>query len=128
MTGTDVRGYYKEECCAWIEAIKYTTKDTIAGDISFLQFDPDVFVNDNYKFTAQIPTFDVVLKAANEHGDIATMKIMGVQVRCSIDDLISKTPYRFTAKEIIPWSLEDTKEEDHTGQIYNPYTDKWSWL
>jgi hypothetical protein len=91
-------------------------------------------------YADQIPPFDIVLTAANKYGLVSTMKILGVELihngyGCTPDDIVSKHKYRYIANGILPWTCNDNihsdneiVEEDRTGQIYNPYTDKWSWL
>jgi hypothetical protein len=110
--------------------------------------------------------FDVELKAANEYGDIAVMKVQGIEIQeigsifensCEKGRLYEGCTY--SAKSIIPWQGEPVEprktlgaihpddcisaqpftvvpegslikwkiEENHTGMIYNPVTDKWTF-
>ncbi len=59
-------------------------------------------------YSDQIPPFDVTLSAGNEYGQIATMKIFGVEILnegsgLSIDDIINEAQMTFVARSLTPW-------------------------
>ena len=76
--------------------------DFSAGDIS-----------DNYTVTSawyvdQIPPFDVVIVAANEYGQAATMRIYGIEILnegsgFSIDDIVIENQMTYVCRTILPW-------------------------
>lgn len=95
----------------------------------------------------QIPAFDIILAELDENNVVNYMKILEVELLnngygVSIDDIVSKQDYQFIAQGIRPWapvvdgklpSFIDTEDsnsykKNHEGQIYNPYTNTWSWL
>lgn len=56
----------------------------------------------------QVPPIDVVLAAANEMGQLAIMKVLGVEILnsgwgISVDDIVSEHSYTFVATGIVPW-------------------------
>ena len=134
-------------------------KKSIAGSLRFIQFDcepiysdlanptdsskvlyftsgPDDLCPENNEslpwMPDPIPPFDIVMTAANEYGDLAIMKLLGVQLLnngrgVSCDDIVGEHSYNFIAERAVPWTPV-RKEENHEGQIYNPITDTWSWL
>lgn len=56
-------------------------------------------------YADQIPPFDITLAAANEYGDIATMRIFGVEFLnegwgISIDDVVSEKQYTYVARDV----------------------------
>ena len=59
-------------------------------------------------YSDQVPPFDVTLSAGNEYGQIATMKIYGVEILnegsgLSIDDIINEAQMTFVARSLTPW-------------------------
>jgi hypothetical protein len=61
----------------------------------------------------QIPPFDVILTAANEYGQLAIMKVLGVELMnngygVSIDDIVSEHSYTFIATGLVPWQSQGT--------------------
>lgn len=56
----------------------------------------------------QLPPFDIVLTAANEYGQVATMSINSVEILnegsgVSVDDIVTEQQMTFVAREIMPW-------------------------
>ena len=76
--------------------------DFTAGDIS-----------DNYTVTSawyvdQIPPFDMVIVAANEYGNAASMRIYGVEILnegsgFSVDDIVIENQMTYVCRTILPW-------------------------
>jgi len=59
-------------------------------------------------YSDQVPPFDVTLSAANEYGQIASMKIYGVEILnegsgLSIDDIVNEAQMTFVARSLTPW-------------------------
>ena len=57
----------------------------------------------------QLPPFDIVLTAANEYGQVATMSINSVEILnegsgISIDDIVTEEQMTFVAREIKSWT------------------------
>jgi hypothetical protein len=79
------------------------------GTVDFNQGD----ISDNYTVTAawyvdQIPPFDVVIVAANEYGQAATMRIYGIEILnegsgFSIDDIVIENQMTYVCRTILPW-------------------------
>jgi hypothetical protein len=70
-------------------------------------------------YVDQIPPFDVVLAAANEYGERASMKIVGVELMnensgFSIDDIVVEQQYTYIAIDITPWVAEKNESEKAT--------------
>lgn len=70
-------------------------------------------------YADQIPPFDVVLSAANEYGQRASMSIIGVELLnesggFSIDDLAMEQQHTFIATHLTPWKSEDGAETIQT--------------
>jgi hypothetical protein len=68
-------------------------------------------------YVDQIPPFDVVLSAANEYGEKASMKIIGVELMnensgFSIDDIVVEQQYTYIAIDITGWKADDGAEKD----------------
>ena len=153
-SGVDITAVYNNETFATLLGVSYQIsrekilysigtadpsafvkgKRILAGSLSFIQWDFDIFCKEkthNCWYLDQIPPFDVVLiEGPNEYGDLVVMKILGVELMnsgqgISVDDIATERNYTYIATGIIPWTLQ---KEDHTGQIYNEYTDTWTWL
>lgn len=145
--GIDIKGIYKDKTIACFATVMYQLcreqapvytigsnpnpqifargKYSIAGSINFIQFDYEPFT------TLALPKIDIILVGKNEFGYLTQMDLKDVQILfdgspVNIDDIVAEQMYQFTAKSIIPWRA--ITEEDHTGQIYNEYTKRWSWL
>jgi hypothetical protein len=59
-------------------------------------------------YADQIPPFDITLSAANEYGDLAIMRIVGVEFLnegwgISIDDLVSEKQYTYLCRDVGWW-------------------------
>ncbi len=59
-------------------------------------------------YVDQIPPFDVTLTAANEYGQLAVMRILGVEILnegsgVSIDDIVTEQNMTYVARAVIPW-------------------------
>jgi len=70
-------------------------------------------------YVDQIPPFDVVLAAANEYGERASMKIVGVELMnensgFSIDDIVVEQQYTYIAVDITGWEPESSESEKAT--------------
>jgi len=75
------------------------------------------FAEDNFQsnyqaatpwYVDQIPPFDVVLIAANEYGNAATMRIYGIEILnegtgFSIDDIVIENQMTYVCRTILPW-------------------------
>jgi len=127
-------------------------KRGVSGSLKFIQFDCEPFLEQirclhfsnetddlrpKYQEAIpwhedQIPPFDIVLAAANEYGSVVTMKILGVELGLSVDDLVSEHSYTYIAKGILPWTTytygQIETEDKHEGMVYNEYTKLWTWL
>jgi hypothetical protein len=67
-------------------------------------------------YVDQIPPFDVILTAANEYGEAASMSIIGVELMnensgFSIDDIVVEQQYTFIAVDITPWKPASEAQE-----------------
>jgi hypothetical protein len=144
--GIDIKGTYENKYVASFSFVSYQIyrdmapiytmgnvpppkpKKRIGGTLEFTQFNLEPFCNKNYP--TALPKFDIVLTCTNEYGYVARFDIEGIQVLYDwkplhIDDVVISTIFNFTADSLIPWRKQ---EEDHTGQVYNDYTKRWSWL
>jgi hypothetical protein len=59
-------------------------------------------------FADQIPPFDVTLAAANEYGNLAVMRIFGIELLnegygVSIDDMVSEMQHTYVARTLVSW-------------------------
>lgn len=59
-------------------------------------------------FVDQLPPFDITLAAANEYGQLAVMRIYGVEILnegygVSIDDIVSEQQMTYVARTLIGW-------------------------
>ncbi|MDD3412436.1 MAG: hypothetical protein PHY47_00385 [Lachnospiraceae bacterium] len=73
-------------------------------------FEKQVLMKPTY--VDQIPPFDVVLSAANEYGERASMRIVGVELMnensgFSIDDIVVEQQYTYIALDITGWQKDD---------------------
>lgn len=73
-------------------------------------------------YVDQIPPFDVVLSAANEYGERASMKVIGVELMnensgFSIDDIVIEQQYTFIAIDLTPWTPDAADEQDVKASI-----------
>jgi hypothetical protein len=73
-----------------------------AGDLS------DSFEPRNAWYVDQVPPFDIVIVAANEYGQAATMRIYGAEILnegsgFSIDDIVIENQMTYVARTILPW-------------------------
>lgn len=71
-------------------------------------------------YVDQIPPFDVVLSAANEYGEKASMKIIGVELMnensgFSIDDIVVEQQYTYIAIDITAWTAETDEVKASLG-------------
>lgn len=70
-------------------------------------------------YVDQIPPFDVVLSAANEYGERASMKVVGIELMnensgFSIDDIVIEQQFTYVAIDITPWTAEQNEAEKAT--------------
>lgn len=73
-----------------------------AGDLG------DSYQVTNAWYVDQIPPFDIVIVAANEYGQAATMRIYGVEILnegsgFSIDDMVIENQMTYVCRTILPW-------------------------
>jgi len=76
-------------------------------------------------YSDQIPPFDLTLTAANEYGNMATMRIYGLEILnegsgMSVDDIVNESQMTFVARQLTPWvpiGFDDFRVADLTGQI-----------
>lgn len=72
-------------------------------------------------YADQIPPFEIVLAASNEHGATSTMAIYGVEILnensgVSIDDIVTEQQYTYIARNITPWVVRnDDNVQNRTG-------------
>ena len=110
FSGVDTKVFYELEngetvCLPETQVISIQwdrTDKSVTGTMCHLNFNSDVLD------TLESPVRNIELKAADEYGPIATMKLYGVQLRqsrfaISIDDIVSETWTDFTADNIRPW-------------------------
>ena len=76
--------------------------DFNAGDIS------DNYTVTNAWYVDQIPPFDMVIIAANEYGNAASMRIYGVEILnegsgFSVDDIVVENQMTYVCRTILPW-------------------------
>jgi hypothetical protein len=88
-----------------------TTRDLedIPGAVDFTSGN----ISDNYSITNawyvdQIPPFDIVVVAANEYGNAASMRIYGVEILnegsgFSVDDIVIENQMTYVCRTILPW-------------------------
>ena len=87
-----------------------------AGDVQLQgDFEKQILMKPTY--VDQIPPFDVVLSAANEYGERASMRIIGVELMnensgFSIDDIVVEQQYTYIALDITGWQKDDSSETD----------------
>lgn len=70
-------------------------------------------ISSNYSITNawyvdQIPPFDIVVVAANEYGNAASMRIYGVEILnegsgFSVDDIVIENQMTYVCRTILPW-------------------------
>lgn len=70
-------------------------------------------ISDNYTVSSawyvdQIPPFDIVVVAANEYGNAASMRIYGVEILnegsgFSVDDIVIENQMTYVCRTILPW-------------------------
>jgi len=68
----------------------------------------DSFQPNNAWYVDQVPPFDIVIVAANEYGQAATMRIYGAEILnegsgFSIDDIVIENQMTYVARTILPW-------------------------
>jgi hypothetical protein len=73
-----------------------------AGDIS------DGYTVASAWYVDQIPPFDIVVVAANEYGNAATMRIYGIEILnegsgFSVDDIVIENQMTYVCRTILPW-------------------------
>lgn len=74
----------------------------VAGDLS------DSWEQSSAWYVDQILPFDVVIVAANEYGQAATMRVYGIEILnegsgFSIDDIVIENQMTYVARTILPW-------------------------
>jgi len=99
---------------ALLNTINYNSAGNAVEDInqplpSFNTNDlSDNFVASNAVYVDQLPPFDVVIVAANEYGNAATMRIYGIEILnegsgFSIDDIVIENQMTYVCRTILPW-------------------------
>lgn len=89
------------------------------------QVNEDVFTDNIWVaawYPDQLPPFDIVLTAANEYGQVATMSILSCEILnegsgVSVDDIVTEQQMTFVAREIMPWRPK--KDVDAAGWGHN---------
>lgn len=72
----------------------------------------------------QLPPFDIVLTAANEYGQVATMSINAVEILnegsgVSVDDIVTEQQMTFVAREVMPWKPKEDVDIAGWGVNFN---------
>ncbi len=117
------------------------------GTLESTQFDPEPFIDHNaplyFRNTTveedltpgppnPLPDFDIVINNWSK----GKLLLKGVRLmhngdRVDMDNIVSERPYKYVAKHIIQYVLAPKNNkiiEDHEGMVYNPYTERYSWL
>jgi len=74
---------------------------------------------------------EIVMRAADEYGNLAEMKIRSAIINVQKQELYEIKAFGMS---LTGWYMvnevkkPEVIEEDHSGQIYNAYTKRWSWL
>lgn len=94
-------------------------------------FDP-TNVSDAYQASAawyvdQLPPFDVVIVAANEYGQAASMRIYGVEILnegsgFSIDDMVIENQMTYVCRTILPWQKLGSWNVGAAGHLTSNFT------
>ena len=80
-------------------------------------------------YVDQLPPFDVVIVAANEYGQAATMRIYGVEILnegsgFSIDDMVIENQMTYVCRTILPWQKMGSWDvSSTTGVLISKFTD-----
>jgi hypothetical protein len=107
-----------------------TDNDLSSLDPSF-SFDP-TNVSDAYQasqawYVDQLPPFDVVIVAANEYGQAASMRIYGVEILnegsgFSIDDMVIENQMTYVCRTILPWQKLGSWDVSSDGFLTSAFT------
>jgi len=107
-----------------------TDNDLSSLDPSF-SFDP-TNVSDAYQasqawYVDQLPPFDVVIVAANEYGQAASMRIYGVEILnegsgFSIDDMVIENQMTYVCRTIPPWQKLGSWDVSSDGFLTSAFT------
>jgi len=113
-------------------------KRSVGGSLSGVEINKDVFSTivppDIYSEDRMFP-FDIFLISNEENKEMAfyQAEVVNKGYGLSVKTFISSKDLNWITKEKMTiWqpceNNLDVYIEDHRGQIYNPYTDTWSWL
>ena len=85
-----------------------TSADLTAEDADVSTNLDDAFEVASPWYVDQVPPFDIVIVAANEYGQAATMRIYGAEILnegsgFSIDDIVIENQMTYVARTILPW-------------------------
>lgn len=96
----------------------------LAGPVDFTAGD----ISDNYTvapawYVDQIPPFDIVVVAANEYGNAASMRIYGIEILnegsgFSVDDIVIENQMTYVCRTILPW--QKLGQWDFATTSFNP--------
>lgn len=113
-----------------LNTVNYNSAGNAIEDIN----QPDVpfdtnDLSDNYEATNpvyvdQLPPFDVVIVAANEYGNAATMRIYGIEILnegsgFSIDDIVIENQMTYVCRTILPWQKMGSWQAQAGGRYGN---------
>ena len=85
----------------------------------------DAFEGRSPWYVDQVPPFDIVIVAANEYGQSATMRIYGAEILnegsgFSIDDIVIENQMTYVARTILPWQKMGTWTRGTDGALTAP--------
>jgi hypothetical protein len=107
-----------------------TDNDLSSLDPSFT-FDPtnvaDAYQASQAWYVDQLPPFDVVIVAANEYGQAASMRIYGVEILnegsgFSIDDMVIENQMTYVCRTILPWQKLGSWDVSSDGFLTSAFT------
>jgi hypothetical protein len=112
-----------------LEDASHTTDlTTVGGADPVLAVFDSTDISDNYSiqnawYVDQVPPFDIVIVAANEYGNAASMRIYGVEILnegsgFSIDDIVIENQMTYVARSILPW--RPLGQWDFDTKIFKP--------
>jgi len=78
-------------------------------------------------YVDQLPPFDVVIVAANEYGQAASMRIYGIEILnegsgFSIDDMVIENQMTYVCRTILPWQRLGSWDVDGDGHLSSSFT------
>lgn len=100
----------KDEIWADPDVLNTPSANDLAGDedLNVSLNLSDAFEVKSPWYVDQVPPFDIVIVAANEYGQAATMRIYGAEILnegsgFSIDDIVIENQMTYVARTILPW-------------------------